>query len=61
MEKFTQLCEENYQNKETKLTIYIQKFDNAKIKTEKQLNEFDEWLKNIVIELTTLGKYYISS
>ncbi|XP_073057214.1 uncharacterized protein [Primulina eburnea] len=57
-EKLTQLCEGNDQTKENKLTVAIQKFDNAKMKPGKTLAEFDEQFSSIIIELTSLGKEY---
>ncbi|XP_073041862.1 uncharacterized protein [Primulina eburnea] len=57
-EKLTQLCEGNDQTKENKLTIVIQKFDNAKMKPGETLAEFDERLSGIIIELISLGKDY---
>ncbi|XP_073049448.1 uncharacterized protein [Primulina eburnea] len=57
-EKLTQLCEGNDQTKENKLTVAIQKFDNAKMKPGENLAEFDERFSSIVIELTSLGKEY---
>ncbi|XP_075504464.1 uncharacterized protein LOC142541895 [Primulina tabacum] len=55
-EKLTQLCEVNDQTKENKLTVGIQKFDNAKMKLGETLAEFDERFSSIIIELTSLGK-----
>ncbi|XP_075478913.1 uncharacterized protein LOC142519768 [Primulina tabacum] len=60
-EKLTQLCEDNDQTKENKLTVAIQKFDNAKMKPGKTLAEFDERFSGIIIELISLGKYYSNS
>ncbi|XP_073016746.1 uncharacterized protein [Primulina eburnea] len=57
-EKLTQLCEGNDQTKENKLTVAIQKFDNAKMKPGETLAEFDERFSSIIIELTSLGKEY---
>ncbi|XP_075473286.1 uncharacterized protein LOC142504286 [Primulina tabacum] len=57
-EKLTQLFEGNDQTKENKLTVAIQKFDNAKMKPGETLAEFDERCSNIIIELTSLGKEY---
>ncbi|XP_073030704.1 uncharacterized protein [Primulina eburnea] len=57
-EKLTQLCEGNDQTKENKLTVAIQKFDNAKMKPGETLAEFDERFSNIIIELISLGKEY---
>ncbi|XP_073057192.1 uncharacterized protein [Primulina eburnea] len=57
-EKLTQLCEGNDQIKENKLTVAIQKFDNAKIKPGETLAEFDERCSSIIIQLTSLGKEY---
>ncbi|XP_073033741.1 uncharacterized protein [Primulina eburnea] len=57
-EKLIQLCEGNDQKKENKLTVAIQKFDNAKIKPGETLTEFDERFSGIIIELISLGKYY---
>ncbi|XP_073057207.1 uncharacterized protein [Primulina eburnea] len=56
--KLTQLCEGNDQTKENKLTVAIQKFDNAKMKPGETLAEFDERFSNVIIELTSLGKEY---
>ncbi|XP_075494058.1 uncharacterized protein LOC142531720 [Primulina tabacum] len=55
-EKLAQLCEGNDQTKENKLTVAIQKFDNAKMKSGETLAEFDERFSGIIIELTSLGK-----
>ncbi|XP_073273260.1 uncharacterized protein [Primulina huaijiensis] len=44
--------------KENKLTVAIQKFDNAKTKPGETLVEFDERFSGIIIELTSLGKKY---
>ncbi|XP_073031139.1 uncharacterized protein [Primulina eburnea] len=41
-EKLTQLCEGNGYTKENKLTVAIQKFDNAKMKPGESHAEFDE-------------------
>ncbi|XP_075486314.1 uncharacterized protein LOC142525915 [Primulina tabacum] len=57
-EKLTQLCEGNDQTKENKLTVAIQKFDNAKMKPGETLAEFDERFSSIIIELISLGKEY---
>ncbi|XP_075479472.1 uncharacterized protein LOC142520362 [Primulina tabacum] len=57
-EKLTQLCEGNDQIKENKLTVAIQKFDNAKMKPGENLAEFDERFSSIIIELISLGKEY---
>ncbi|XP_075500008.1 uncharacterized protein LOC142538585 [Primulina tabacum] len=57
-EKLTQLCEGNDQTKDNKLTVAIQKFDNAKMKSGETLAEFDEWFNSIIIELIFLGKEY---
>ncbi|XP_073016680.1 uncharacterized protein [Primulina eburnea] len=57
-EKLTQLCEGNDQTKENKLTVAIQKLDNAKMKPGETLAEFDERFSSIIIELTSLGKEY---
>ncbi|XP_073119102.1 uncharacterized protein [Henckelia pumila] len=48
-EKLTQLCEENDQTKENKLTIAIKMFDNAKMKPGETMAEFDERFRNIVM------------
>ncbi|XP_073041928.1 uncharacterized protein [Primulina eburnea] len=60
-EKLTQLCEGNYQKKENKLMVAIQKFDNAKMKPGETLAEFDERFSGIIIELISLGKDYSNS
>ncbi|XP_073030753.1 uncharacterized protein [Primulina eburnea] len=57
-EKLTQLCEGNDQTQENKLTVTIQKFDNAKMKPGETLTEFDERFSGIIIELISLGKDY---
>ncbi|XP_073122015.1 uncharacterized protein [Henckelia pumila] len=57
-EKLTQLREGNDQTKENKLTVAIQKFDNAKMKAGETMAEFDERFSNIVCELISLGKIY---
>ncbi|XP_075481184.1 uncharacterized protein LOC142521894 [Primulina tabacum] len=57
-EKLTELCEGNDQTKENKLTVAIQKFDNAKMKPGKTLAEFDERFSSIIIKLISLGKDY---
>ncbi|XP_073124475.1 uncharacterized protein [Henckelia pumila] len=57
-EKLTQLCEGNDQTKENKLTIAIQMFDNAKMKSGETMTEFDEIFSNIICELIALGKIY---
>ncbi|XP_075481190.1 uncharacterized protein LOC142521902 [Primulina tabacum] len=57
-EKLTQLCEGNDQTKENKLTVAIQKFDNAKMKPGETLAEFDEQFSSIIIEFISLGKEY---
>ncbi|XP_075494768.1 uncharacterized protein LOC142532335 [Primulina tabacum] len=44
--------------KENKLTVAIQKFDNAKMKPRETLVEFDERFSGIIIELISLGKDY---
>ncbi|XP_073045749.1 uncharacterized protein [Primulina eburnea] len=59
-EKLTQLCEGNDQTKENKLTVAIQKFDNAKMKQGETLAEFDEQFSDIIIELISLGKDYFN-
>ncbi|XP_073017771.1 uncharacterized protein [Primulina eburnea] len=46
------------QTKENKLTVAIQKFDNAKMKPGETLSEFDERFSSIIIEFTSLGKDY---
>ncbi|XP_073309953.1 uncharacterized protein [Primulina huaijiensis] len=57
-EKLTQLCKGNDQTKENKLTVAIQKFDNAKMKPGETIVELDERFSSIIIELTSLGKKY---
>ncbi|XP_073152855.1 uncharacterized protein [Henckelia pumila] len=57
-EKLTQLCEGNDQTKENKLTVAIQKFENAKMKAGETVAEFDERFSNIVCELISLVKIY---
>ncbi|XP_073154033.1 uncharacterized protein [Henckelia pumila] len=57
-EKLTQLCEGNDQTKENKLTVAIQKFDNAKMKPGETMAEFEERFNNIICELISLGKTY---
>ncbi|XP_073120226.1 uncharacterized protein [Henckelia pumila] len=57
-EKLTQLCEGNDQTKENKLTVAIQKFDNAKMKPGEAMAEFDERFSNIICEHISLGKIY---
>ncbi|XP_073137152.1 uncharacterized protein [Henckelia pumila] len=58
-EKLTQLCKENDQTKENKLTVAIQMFDNAKMKLGETMTEFDERFSNIICELIALGKYIL--
>ncbi|XP_073151880.1 uncharacterized protein [Henckelia pumila] len=60
LEKLTQLYEGNDQTKENKLTVAIQKFDNAKMKPGETMAEFDERFSNIICELISLGKIYIN-
>ncbi|XP_073154046.1 uncharacterized protein [Henckelia pumila] len=57
-EKLIQLCEENEQTKESKLSIATQRFDNIKMKPGESMAEFDERVSSIVIELNALGKTY---
>ncbi|XP_073061952.1 uncharacterized protein [Primulina eburnea] len=57
-ENLTQLCEGNDQTKENKLTVVIQKFDNAKMKPRETIAKFDERFSGIIIELISLGKDY---
>ncbi|XP_075479462.1 uncharacterized protein LOC142520349 [Primulina tabacum] len=57
-EKLTQLCEDKDQTKENKLTVAIQKFDNAKMKPGETLTEFEERFSSIIIKLIFLGKEY---
>ncbi|XP_073138550.1 uncharacterized protein [Henckelia pumila] len=56
--ELTQLCEDNDQTKENKITVAIQKFDNAKMKPGETMAEFDEKFSNIVCEIISLGKIY---
>ncbi|XP_073137362.1 uncharacterized protein [Henckelia pumila] len=57
-EKLTQLCEGNDQTNENKLTVAIQKFDNAEMNSGETIAEFDERFSNIFCELISLGKTY---
>ncbi|XP_073120776.1 uncharacterized protein [Henckelia pumila] len=57
-EKLTQLCEGNDQTKENKLTVVIQMFGNAKMKSGETMAEFDERFSTIICELIALGKIY---
>ncbi|XP_073138522.1 uncharacterized protein [Henckelia pumila] len=57
-EKLTQLCKENDQTKENKLTVAIQMFDNAKMKSGETMAEFDEIFSNIICELIVVRKIY---
>ncbi|XP_075479302.1 uncharacterized protein LOC142520185 [Primulina tabacum] len=57
-EKPIQLCEDNEQTKENKLSVAVQKFDNIKIKTGESVNEYDERVSSIINELNALGKVY---
>ncbi|XP_073119887.1 uncharacterized protein [Henckelia pumila] len=52
-EKLTQLCERNDQTKENKLTLAIQMFDNAKIKSGETMDEFDERFSKIICYAST--------
>ncbi|XP_073138998.1 uncharacterized protein [Henckelia pumila] len=57
-EKLFQLCEENEQTKENKLSVATQKFDNIIMKPGESMTEFDERVSSIFIELNALGKTY---
>ncbi|XP_075489495.1 uncharacterized protein LOC142528336 [Primulina tabacum] len=57
-ENFIQLCEENEQTKENKLSVAVQKIDNIKMKTGESMIEYDERVNVIINELNALGKVY---
>ncbi|XP_073298512.1 uncharacterized protein [Primulina huaijiensis] len=57
-EKLIQLCEDNEQTKENKLSVAIQKFDNTKMKIGESMHDYDERISGIINELNTLGKVY---
>ncbi|XP_073041927.1 uncharacterized protein [Primulina eburnea] len=57
-EKLIQLCEDNEQTKENKLSVAVQKFDNIKMKTGESMNGYDERVSSIINELNSLGKVY---
>ncbi|XP_075499291.1 uncharacterized protein LOC142537682 [Primulina tabacum] len=57
-EMLIQLCKENEQTKENKLSVDVQKFDNIKMKVGESMNEFDERVSSIVNELNALEKVY---
>ncbi|XP_073061913.1 uncharacterized protein [Primulina eburnea] len=57
-EKLSQMYEGNDQTKENKLTVAIQKFDNAMMKLGETLAEFEERFSGIIIEIIFLGKEY---
>ncbi|KZV33673.1 hypothetical protein F511_33579 [Dorcoceras hygrometricum] len=57
-EKLTQICEENDETKENKLTVAQQKYESMKMKDGETMTEFDERFSAVVIELTSLGKEY---
>lgn len=57
-EKLIQLCEGNEQTRENKMSVATQKFDNIKMKSDETMSEFDERVRNIVMELNALGKTY---
>ncbi|KZV32163.1 hypothetical protein F511_24157 [Dorcoceras hygrometricum] len=57
-EKLKQICEDNDETKENKLTVAQQKYESIKIKDGETMTEFDERFSAVVIELTILGKEY---
>ncbi|XP_075489479.1 uncharacterized protein LOC142528321 [Primulina tabacum] len=57
-EKLIQICEENEQTKENKLSVVMQKFENLKMKAGETLSEFYERFSSLVNELAALGKEY---
>lgn len=52
------MCEGNDQTKKNKLSIAIQKFDSIKMKAMKSMSDFDQRVRNIIIELAVLFKEY---
>lgn len=54
----TQVYKENDQNKENKITIAVQNFENIKMKPDETKNKFDERFNRIFIELDALEKEY---